>query len=307
MTIKQLGGVFGRNPTFNNVTIEGTLTFDGDIDINSDLTIEDNLYVLGSVGIGTISADTLLELSKQNNTGNTGVPTLRFTDTDTSSAAGQKSGQIEFKTSDATPGPVGVHSFINGQTENTSGLGALVFGTGQSGSASESMRIDSSGHAIIPAGVTLGTATGVYDAAKTLDDYEKGVWIPVISTSTPPTTPFGQYNDGASYTKIGNVVFLYAMFRTNGVTIAGAAGDVIITGLPFTPSSSVSGGGLTVLQTSSWVTGPRAGYARTTNDIVLTYTPTATDEISPLPYTALTTGAGLNNLIHIMVVYRTDS
>jgi len=53
MTIKQLGGVFGRNPTFNNVTIEGTLTFDGDIDINSDLTIEDNLYVLGSVGIGT--------------------------------------------------------------------------------------------------------------------------------------------------------------------------------------------------------------------------------------------------------------
>ena len=28
MTIKQLGGVFGRNPTFNDVTIEGELTFD---------------------------------------------------------------------------------------------------------------------------------------------------------------------------------------------------------------------------------------------------------------------------------------
>jgi len=57
MTIKQLGGVFGRNPTFNDVTIEGTLTFDGAIDITSDLTIEDNLYVLGSVGIGTTSVD----------------------------------------------------------------------------------------------------------------------------------------------------------------------------------------------------------------------------------------------------------
>jgi len=45
MTIKQYGGVFGRNPTFNNVTIEGTLTFDGDIDINSDLTISGNLYL----------------------------------------------------------------------------------------------------------------------------------------------------------------------------------------------------------------------------------------------------------------------
>jgi hypothetical protein len=28
MTIKQYGGVFGRNPTFNNATIDGTLTVD---------------------------------------------------------------------------------------------------------------------------------------------------------------------------------------------------------------------------------------------------------------------------------------
>jgi hypothetical protein len=45
MTIKQLGGVFGRNPTFNDVTIEGELTFDGAIDVNSDLTIDGNLFV----------------------------------------------------------------------------------------------------------------------------------------------------------------------------------------------------------------------------------------------------------------------
>jgi hypothetical protein len=42
MTIKQLGGVFGRNPTFNDVTIEGTLTFDGALDINSDINLPDN-------------------------------------------------------------------------------------------------------------------------------------------------------------------------------------------------------------------------------------------------------------------------
>jgi hypothetical protein len=28
MTIKQQGGIFGRNPTFNNVTVDGTLTVD---------------------------------------------------------------------------------------------------------------------------------------------------------------------------------------------------------------------------------------------------------------------------------------
>jgi len=31
MSIKQHGGIFGRNPTFNNVEIEGTLTLNGSI------------------------------------------------------------------------------------------------------------------------------------------------------------------------------------------------------------------------------------------------------------------------------------
>jgi len=69
MTIKQLGGVFGRNPTFNDVTIEGTLTFDGDIDITSDLTIEDNLYVLGSVGIGSTSPIAALDVTGTDSAG----------------------------------------------------------------------------------------------------------------------------------------------------------------------------------------------------------------------------------------------
>tara|TARA_R110000823_G_scaffold305769_1_gene427949 strand:+ start:1476 stop:1994 length:519 start_codon:yes stop_codon:yes gene_type:complete len=42
MSIKQNGGVFGRNPTFNDVTIDGTLTFDGALDINSDINLPDN-------------------------------------------------------------------------------------------------------------------------------------------------------------------------------------------------------------------------------------------------------------------------
>jgi hypothetical protein len=46
MTIKHLGGVFGRNPTFYNVTIEGQLTFEGNLDINSDITWEDNKKAL---------------------------------------------------------------------------------------------------------------------------------------------------------------------------------------------------------------------------------------------------------------------
>jgi hypothetical protein len=51
MTIKQMGGIFGRNPTFNDMTIEGTLTSAG-IDVTGT-TDTDNLNVDGNVLVGT--------------------------------------------------------------------------------------------------------------------------------------------------------------------------------------------------------------------------------------------------------------
>ena len=57
MSIKQNGGVFGRNPTFNDVTIDGTLDFTGDIDISSDLKVDGNLNVTGTT---TLAENTFL-------------------------------------------------------------------------------------------------------------------------------------------------------------------------------------------------------------------------------------------------------
>jgi hypothetical protein len=55
MTIKQIGGVFGRNPTFNNVTVDGTLTVDqiaektGSAGITLDgVTLKDGNVVLAN-------------------------------------------------------------------------------------------------------------------------------------------------------------------------------------------------------------------------------------------------------------------
>ena len=41
------GGVFGRNPTFNNVTVDGNLTVNGDFTLGDDIVINDTLLVNG--------------------------------------------------------------------------------------------------------------------------------------------------------------------------------------------------------------------------------------------------------------------
>ena len=116
---------------------------------------------------------------------------------------------------------------------------SLIFGTrGTSGDATERMRIDSSGHAIIPAGVTLGTSAGTYNAANTLDDYEEGTWTPTLIGSTTNPSPVYSRNHG-NYTKIGNTVRVSGYISlTTGST--GGTGDLLISGLPFTTQLSPS-------------------------------------------------------------------
>jgi len=145
MTINHLGGIFGRNPTFNDVTIEGTLTFDGDIDISSDLKVDGDLVVTGNVGIGTSSPDAKLDIN-----GNaqivaaTGSGTLNLVSSENVLNAGQK---IAFfganrNTTDEE------HAYIKSlMTSNNGGagnvqLGHLSFGT----SGNERVRIDSDGN-----------------------------------------------------------------------------------------------------------------------------------------------------------------
>jgi hypothetical protein len=93
------------------------------------------------------------------------------------------------------------------------------------------MRIDSSGHAIIPAGVTLGTAAGTYVADNTLDDYEEGTWTPVAADATTGgnTTTTG---DGR-YTKVGRVVVASCELLNVNITGLNSASPLYIQGLPF--------------------------------------------------------------------------
>ena len=115
----------------------------------------------GNVGIGTSSPSSVLHLSTSND------PQITLTDTGFGASADITGSNGNLR--------------LNSQT-------ATIFDMADS----EVMRLDSSGHLIVPNGVTLGTAVGTYDSANTLDDYEQGSWTPTADfATTSPTSGVG--------------------------------------------------------------------------------------------------------------------
>ena len=114
---------------------------------------------------------------------------------------------------------------------NTSTAGILQFdGSSSDGSVGgERMRIDASGHAIIPAGVTLGTSAGTYTAANTLDDYEEGTFQMTVSGVSSGAFGFGKY------VKVGALV--HWQWYSGSMNVTGS-GYATLIGLPFTVTSS---------------------------------------------------------------------
>lgn len=83
------------------------------------------------------------------------------------------------------------------------------------------------------AGITFPATQSASSDANTLDDYEEGTWTATLKGSTTdPTTPV---TTTAKYTKIGNVVYYQVSFEN--VNTTGAAGNITVSGLPFTPAN----------------------------------------------------------------------
>ena len=234
MTIKQYGGVFGRNPTFNDVTIEGTLTFDGDIDINSDLKVDGNLEVTGTsfldghVGIGVDPAVTGLHLQGTDNVSSS------FTITNTANSNTWKF-QPQYNA-----------------------LQLRIFGQGSEVAqfdASNNFNLIGGGNLVVNSGNGIdfsATAQAPGSTSELLDDYEEGTFTPTYVGST--TSGDHAYTTQAGfYEKIGRLVnFRIRLTTTAKGTIAG---NITIAGLPFTSAStansyggaySVNGAGLSI-------------------------------------------------------------
>lgn len=251
MTIKQNGGVFGRNPTFNDVTIEGQLTFDGDIDINSDLKVQGEIESSGDIIVGSSGSIGVRDTNPVN-----GYVTVRG-----ASTVGTKNGHIMLTGDSSTvgEGPQVVFSesgsgsnwvgaAIGFTRTGGSGIGDLSFSTRQTAgdantTAVEAMKINSAGNVYVSTGnLVMSTsgkgidfsATAGTGTSELLDDYEEGVFTPQLLFGGASVGMTGSFV--GRYTKVGRVVYYTAVIYLSAK--GSSTGNTTISGFPFASSAS---------------------------------------------------------------------
>lgn len=201
MTIRQQGGVFGRNPAFNNVEVENDLTVAGTGQVTGDLGVgKAPAYRLDAIDSSAVVA----AISRDGSDGDAlqifngagyGTKCLGFGVDGTHGVINNQFGQIQLWTSSAKIA-----------TLTVSGL-AMENGKGIDFSA------------------TAGTGT-----SELFDDYEEGTWTPAFGNLT-----LGDGTSTGTYTKIGDTVTIYGKLVLGSTTTVD--GTLSVTNLPFSAAS----------------------------------------------------------------------
>lgn len=178
-------------------------TFTGDLQVDgSTTTLDSQVFVGGNITVGT------------NN-----------------SLTGSEGGQITFRNDDATASAFfidvsGVNNRLFTTTNNQDVLIGQLSGTGGKikfyTGATERMRVTDNG-------ITFNGDTA---AANALDDYEEGTWTPT-DESGAGLTFYAVYS--ASYTKIGDTVYVSAYFQYPSTT---NTSNTAVGGLPYTAENT---------------------------------------------------------------------
>jgi hypothetical protein len=209
MTIKQHGGIFGRNPTFNTVDVESSLNIDGQLTTDGLVSSKS-----GGSGGEFIGYSSVLDVSNNNN------------------------GQISFGNNTNFQGIISYEGATSGNfyfdnSWNNSGA-ALVFRNKTATAAEELGRFNSNG-LVLPNGKGIDfSATSGTGTSELFDDYEEGTWTPTLNAYGGTPTVSGYY------VKIGQIVYVECSITLDGTS---DASGYIIDGLPFTMASPYLGGG----------------------------------------------------------------
>ena len=213
MSIKQYGGVFGRNPTFNEIDSDGNANLgDGALFVDS---------VNKRVGIDKTNPQYPLDF----NTAATGM-VARFGDDNVDSYVSFSNPRTFF----------GYHT---GNTMVQSGTGKKIIfytGSGTPGDAAAvAAEFTTAGNLAFPSGQGIDfSATAGTGTSELFDDYEEGNWTPAPSSfiNYTPSVQIGRY------TKVGNLVT--ASFNLSWTSANAGSNQFVVSGLPFASSSTTN-------------------------------------------------------------------
>jgi len=234
MTIKKHGGIFGRNPTFNDVEVDGTLTVGGN-------TVPDasTLLVDGDIGstVQAYDADTAKLDTAQNWSANqtfndnvrayfgTGTDLQIYHDGSNSYIRDEGTGDLIVFAANlrflvAGTGEKFIECFANDRVELYYDHAIKL--------ATTSTGISVTGNVAVPSGNGIDfSATAGTGTSELFSDYEEGSWTPTVTGLTVVGTP--TYT--GRYTKLGRLVNFD--LRIEATTSTAATSGVTVFSLPF--------------------------------------------------------------------------
>lgn len=259
MTIKQNGGIFGRNPTFNDVDVEGNLTTSGTITVVADSISGDAIN--GGTATPTTVTSTTGNFTTLNNGGT--VPSDLHGTWSHSFFGGKGSIISENNPAGGIPGlyltdnaylDVDTGSFSYLTTDEASAIrltgGEIQFRSAASGTAgttvalTEKAKFTTAGNLAFASGLGIdfsATSDGSGSASSELfSDYEHGTWTPVFASSTDAADNVTNSKVGY-YIKVGRQVYIFADLIGNDLSGITGTDQVTVEGLPYALQGTSNG------------------------------------------------------------------
>jgi len=227
MTIKQQGGIFGRNPTFNDVDVDGTLSIAG-----VAVPAPANTLVSSDIGVTVQGYDADTTKNDVANTFTADQTISKTTNTTLSvksiDAGNDRNAKLELLSSGNGASKAVI---VYGDTDTTpSTPSPLSFQGYHSGTLTEHIQLTTTGNIKfvnsgngIDFSATAGTGT-----SELFDDYETGTWSVTSHNLTITGTP--TYT--GHYTKIGRIVHVTMRIQATSISSTGGA-TFINGGFPF--------------------------------------------------------------------------
>jgi hypothetical protein len=205
MTIKQQGGIFGRNPTFNEVEVDSKLTTDGiRYDPTQDGGYGGAVFVRGGTAAGGLQ--------------------------------GQLFGGIAFGSSDRIS-TAAIAAAQTGSNNDNVGLAFYTHSTNpQNDAATKAFDVTHTGNIAFPSGQGIDfSATSGTGTSELFSDYEEGSWSPSLSATSGSATISQAVG---VYEKIGAMVRVGCRIECLVGTLSG---NVSVTGLPYSSANITAG------------------------------------------------------------------